>query len=55
MCDSALVEVNCVSASFSCTMISGLITLTVALIRGVVDITVAIIRLIASVFRGGFR
>jgi len=36
-------------------MISGLITLTVALIRGIVDITVAIIRLIASVFRGGFR
>jgi len=36
-------------------MISGLITLTVALVRGIVDITVVIIRLIASVFRGGFR
>jgi len=36
-------------------MISGLISLTVALVRGAVDITVAIIRLFASIFRGGSR
>lgn len=34
-------------------MISGLITLMVAIVRGVVDLTVAIIRLIASMFRSG--
>lgn len=34
-------------------MISGLITLVVAIVRGVVDLTVAIIRMFASIFRGG--
>ena len=34
-------------------MISGLITLMVAIVRGLVDITVAIIRMIASIFRSG--
>ncbi len=34
-------------------MISGLITLMVAIVRGLVDITVAIIRMVASIFRGG--
>jgi hypothetical protein len=36
-------------------MISGLITLTVALIRGIVDITLAIVRALVSIFRGGLR
>jgi hypothetical protein len=36
-------------------MISGLITLTVALIRGIVDIAVAIVRALVSIFRGGLR
>ena len=34
-------------------MISGLITLMVAIVRGVVDLTVAIIRMFASMFRSG--
>ena len=34
-------------------MISGLITLMVAIVRGLVDITVAIIRMVASIFRSG--
>jgi len=33
-------------------MISGLITLMVAIVRGIVDLAVAIIRLVTSVFRG---
>jgi hypothetical protein len=36
-------------------MISGIITLTVAIVRGIVDIVVALIRMVASIFRGGFR
>jgi hypothetical protein len=36
-------------------MISGLITLAVALVRGIVDVTVAILRAVASIFRGGLR
>lgn len=34
-------------------MISGLITLMVAIVRGLVGIAVAIIRMVASIFRGG--
>ena len=34
-------------------MISGLITLMVAIVRGVVDLTVSIIRMFASMFRSG--
>jgi hypothetical protein len=36
-------------------MISGLVTLVVAVIRGLVDITVAIVRLIASLIRSMTR
>jgi hypothetical protein len=36
-------------------MISGLITLMVALVRGIMGLTLAIIRGVISIARGGFR